>query len=171
MDTGITLLEKEEYSQIWDRVYTELHFQPSVYENVPFQVPAPWAVHGLLFEPTGEQGERFEETVRQALVDCLGEDPWLYALDWQHSGFRYDPRVPVAEHDNWVENGRIPGWCCNAYFPDFYPDGDYYFFLQRDLKWGYLGHPWRRELWLFGAPLVEALSPKLEALGFPLKKS
>ncbi len=57
MDPGITLLEKEEYSQIWDRVYTELCFQPSVYENIPLQVPAPWAVHGLLFEPTGEQGE------------------------------------------------------------------------------------------------------------------
>ena len=57
----------------------------------------------------------------------------------------------------------------DAYFPDFYPDGDYYFFVQRDLKWGYLGHPWRREIWIFGVPLLDALSPRLEELGFPVK--
>ena len=108
----------------------------------------------------------------RALVDCLGEDEWIYALDWQHSGFRYDPRRPVTEHDHWVEDARyggVLGGGYNAYFPEFYPDGDYYFFVQRDLKWGYLGHPWRREIWLFGAPLVERLSPELEALGFPVK--
>ena len=65
--------------------------------------------------------------------------------------------------------GGVLGGGYNAYFPEFYPDGDYYFFVQRDLKWGYLGHPWRREIWLFGAPLVERLSPELEALGFPVK--
>ena len=77
--------------------------------------------------------------------------------------------MPITEHSHWVEDESYVGGGYDAYFPDFYPDGDYYFFVQRDLKWGYLGHPWRREIWLFGAPLIGALSPKLEELGFPVK--
>ena len=173
METFFSILEDEEYNQIWDRIDNELQFQPSIrVSQVPFRLPAPWVVHDLTYFPVGQRYEDFKETVVRALVDCLGEDDWIYALDWQHSGFRYDPRRPVTEHDHWVEDARyggVLGGGYNAYFPEFYPDGDYYFFVQRDLKWGYLGHPWRREIWLFGAPLVKRLSPELEALGFPVK--
>ena len=81
-------------------------------------------------------------------------------------------QVPAEDSGRAVEDeryGGVLGGGYNAYFPEFYPDGDYYFFVQRDLKWGYLGHPWRREIWLFGAPLVERLSLGLEELGFPVK--
>lgn len=170
MDVCFSILGEEEYNQIWDRIEEELYFQPSIHVNKPpFQLPAPWVIHNLTCYPIEEQGERFEDTVRQALIDCLGDDPWCYALDWQHSGFHYDPRQPQEGYSLWAEDARYNGGGYNACFPDFYPDGDYYFFIQRDLNWGYLGHPWRRELWLFGAPLIEALSPKLEALGFPRK--
>ena len=113
--------------------------------------------------------EKLLAEVPGALAACLGEDDWIYALDWHHSYFRYDPRLPITEHSHWVEDERYMGGGYDAYFPDFYPDGDYYFFVQRDLKWGWLGHPWRREIWIFGAPLLHALSPRLEELGFPVK--
>jgi len=171
VDTCFSHLSEEEYDQIWKRVYTELQFHPSIQQFItPFRVPAPWAVHSLPYEPIDEQRERFEDVVRQALASCMGEDPWCYALDWHHSCFRYDPRQPQEGYSLWVEDERYFGRDYDACFPDFYPDGDYYFFIQRDLKWGYLGHPWRRELWLYGALLVETLSPKLESLGFPIKK-
>ena len=171
MDTFFSILGDEECRQIWDRIDEALQFRPSVRANIPFQLPEPWVVHDLAYFPVDQQYEDFESAVVQALAGCLGEDGWIYALDWQHSGFRYDPRLPITEHDHWVEDERFRrlGGGYNAYFPDFYPDGDYYFFVQRDLNWGYLGHPWRRELWLFGAPLIEALSSRLEALGFPTK--
>lgn len=170
MDTFYSILGEKEYNQIWDRIDNELQFYPSVRgDKRPFRLPEPWVVHDLVCYPVEQQYKDFEAAAVRALADCLGEDSWIYALDWHHSGFRYDPRLPVTEHDHWVEDERLGRY--NAYFPDFYPDGDYYFFVQRDLKWGYLGHPWRREIWLYGAPLVERLSPELAAVGFPVKNS
>lgn len=170
MDTFYSILGDEECRQIWDRINTELQFQPSIrVSQAPFRLPEPWVVHDLTYFPVDQRYEDFSAAVVQALADCLGEDDWIYALDWHHSCFRYDPWRPISKHVQWVEDTRYNGGGYNAYFPDFYPDGDYYFFVQRDLNWGYLGHPWRRELWLFGAPLIEALSSRLEALGFPTK--
>ena len=169
MDTYYSILGEEESKQIWDRINTELQFQPSIRVNtLPFRLSEPYLVLDLACAAQ-EQVEKLLAEVPGALAACLGEDDWIYALDWHHSYFRYDPRLPITEHSHWVEDESYMGGGYDAYFPDFYPDGDYYFFVQRDLKWGYLGHPWRREIWLFGAPLVERLSPELEALGFPVK--
>lgn len=172
MEGFIQLLEEPEERAIWDRVYEELQFRPSVREKgPPFRLPEPWAVHRLPYFPIDEQYEVFEAAVREAFSASLGEDDWIYALDWNHSGFRYDPRQPITGRSFWVEDRRYSGGGYNAYFPDFYPDGDYYFFVQRELNWGWLGHPWRREIWLYGEPLVSLLSPRLEALGFPAKRA
>ena len=169
MDTFYSILDEEESKQIWDRINAELRFQPSVrVDQLPFQLSEPYLVLDLTYA-TQEQVEKLLAEVPGALAACLGEDDWIYALDWHHSYFRYDPRLPITEHSHWVEDESYMGGGYDAWFPDFYPDGDYYFFVQRDLKWGWLGHPWRREIWLFGAPLIGALSPKLEELGFPVK--
>ena len=171
MNVCFSLLDEEENDRIWDRVMEELRFQPSIrVEQPPFQLPVPWVVHGLAYYPVDAQGKEFEDTVCQALITSLGDDPWCYALDWHHEGYRYDPRRPLEVRSFWVEDARYQHGGYNAYFPGPYPDGDYHFYLQRDLNWGYLGHPWRRELWLFGAPLIDALSAPLETLGFPVKE-
>ncbi|MCI9155998.1 MAG: DUF2716 domain-containing protein [Lawsonibacter sp.] len=170
MDTFYSILDEEESKQIWERIYTELHFQPSVRSGVlPFQLSEPYLVLDLACA-SEDQIDRLFAQVPEAFSQCLGEDNWIYALDWHHSYFRYDPRLPITEHSHWVEDERYMGGGYDAWFPDFYPDGDYYFFVQRDLKWGWLGHPWRREIWIFGDPLLDALSPTLEELGFPVKR-
>ena len=119
------------------RINAELQFQPSIRVNtLPFRLSEPYLVLDLACAAQ-EQVEKLLAEVPGALAACLGEDDWIYALDWQHSGFRYDPRRPVTEHDHWVEDeryGGIFGGRYNAYFPEFYPDGDYYFFVQRDLN-------------------------------------
>ena len=40
------------------------------------------------------------------------------------------------------------------YFPSYYPNGDFYFFIAADWSFGLLGHPWRRELYLWGDELT-----------------
>ena len=160
---------EEESKQIWDRINAELQFQPSIRVNtLPFRLSEPYLVLDLACAAQG-QVEKLLAEVPGALAACLGEDDWIYALDWHHSYFRYDPRLPITEHGHWVEDERYMGGGYDAWFPDFYPDGDYYFFVQRDLRWGWLGHPWRREIWAFGDPLLDVLSPTLEELGFPVK--
>lgn len=169
MDTYYSILGEEESKQIWDRINTELQFQPSIRVNtLPFRLSEPYLVLDLACAAQG-QVEKLLAEVPGALAACLGEDDWIYALDWHHSYFRYDPRLPITEHGHWVEDERYMGGGYDAWFPDFYPDGDYYFFVQRDLRWGWLGHPWRREIWAFGDPLLDVLSPTLEELGFPVK--
>lgn len=44
-----------------------------------------------------------------------------------------------------------------SYFPDFYPDGDYYFFIDTEFENGYLSHPWRQEVWIFGITLIDEI--------------
>lgn len=169
MDTYYSILGEEESKQIWDRINTELQFQPSIRVNtLPFRLSEPYLVLDLACAAQ-EQVEKLLAEVPGALAACLGEDDWIYALDWHHSYFRYDPRLPITEHGHWVEDERYMGGGYDAWFPDFYPDGDYYFFVQRDLRWGWLGHPWRREIWAFGDPLLDVLYPTLEELGFPVK--
>ncbi|MDQ0899197.1 DUF2716 domain-containing protein [Paenibacillus sp. V4I7] len=46
----------------------------------------------------------------------------------------------------------------------FYPDGDYYLFINKDFLWGYLGHPWEQTISIFGGDLIhqfEINRPKL----------
>ena len=79
-------------------------------------------------------------------------------MDWHHSAFLYDPRNLEEQQSFFVEDQRYVGGVYFAYFPSFYPDGDYYFFIDEQFRFGYLGHPWRREVWIFG----EALLPRFE---------
>ena len=166
MEGFMELLEEPEAGELWDRIYAQLEFRPSIREKgPPFRLPEPWVVHALPYFPVDGQYEAFQAAAQEGLSASLGEDDWMYVLDWHHSGFRYDPRQPITGHSFRVEGGRL------VYFPDFYPDGDYYFFVQRELNWGWLGHPWRKEIWLYGEPLVSLVSPRLEALGFPAKRT
>ncbi len=96
MDTFCSILGEEESKQIWDRINAELRFQPSVRVNqLPFQLSEPYLVLDLTYA-TQEQVEKLLAEVPGALAACLGEDDWIYALDWHHSCFRYAP--PPAHH-------------------------------------------------------------------------
>ena len=34
-------------------------------------------------------------------------------------------------------------------------EADYYFFIEENFEFGYLGHPWRQEIWIFGRYAAE----------------
>lgn len=66
----------------------------------------------------------------------------------QHDAFLYLPGE--NRETEWHDDARM----CNVYFPSYYPDGDYYFFIAQDFSYGILGHPWRKELYIFGEKLI-----------------
>ena len=33
---------------------------------------------------------------------------------------------------------------CTVYFPEYYPDGDYHFFVSKEWSFGLYGHPWKK---------------------------
>src|SRR5262249_38273685 len=63
-----------------------------------------------------------------ALRTCTAPGEQVYALDWQHACFSFDPRGGVSSGD--PEVGVVP----------VLPSGDHYCFMARDLRFGLIGH-------------------------------
>ncbi|MDR0862382.1 MAG: DUF2716 domain-containing protein [Oscillospiraceae bacterium] len=156
-----TILEENESQTVWDKIYADFKFKPQ-YSKPP--IPYDAFVFSLPFDEYDIQESHNwdlaedtaqDELIISFLIACLGEDDYLYALDWQHTCFRYNPRISLATKANpaFTISLEYPDGY-NAYFPRFYPDGDYYFFVARDFSWGYFTHPWLKKFWVFGEKLM-----------------
>ena len=153
--------ETNEYNLIWDKVYSVLGFTPSCeYRGhslnvpLPFAINVPYVVYAIDFMV--DDSDQMDELIRDCLIKCADNEEW-YALDWQHSAFRFNPKNIEEMKSIWVEDNKYPGGGYDAYFPSFYPDGDYYFFIDSKFENGYLGHPWRQEVWIFGMSLINEI--------------
>ena len=162
------LLNEQEYQDLWERVYQKLRFRPDAryrghslwWWKRPFRLHRPWAVYAL-DEMSQEQIEQMPEAVRACLLAATEPGKRLYAMDWEHCAFLYDPRREEEQKSVKLADG---GGKYRAVFPFYYPDGDYYFFLDEQFRFGYLGHPWRKEIWVFGKallPEIEKIAPGL----------
>lgn len=160
----------QKYDEIWDWIYQTLHFCPNGLDyghdfpyGPPFRIPFTHAVYGIE-NMTEAQLDIMDGLIHQAFLNVTNEGQRLFALDWQHSGFLFDPRSDDAYKS--VRLGDSPYYHGGIYahFPGFYPNGDYYFFIDENLQFGYLSHPWREEVWIFGEMLVnefEKIHPDL----------
>ena len=45
-------------------------------------------------------------------------------------------------------------------------EADYYFFIEEIFEFGYLGHPWRQEIWIFGRDLIKEIEQVYLELGW-----
>lgn len=150
-------LSSAEYDEIWGVVYADLAFRPSVDQDrwPSFREPAgsiTWSVSSAFVDL-----ERSESLVAGMLLAALdevrGDDEYVYALDWQHPSYRFFPESvrPPSHVDSWP----VPAL----------PDGDYFLFLARDLRFGWLSHPWEQSVCVCGE-LRRVLAPALGALGW-----
>lgn len=136
-------LLKENEDFIYDFIRNELRFYPSSNNKflLPFSINRPFVVYDVS-QITDEQADLLYELAPTALANCLPNGYQLYAIDWFHNFILYDP----INLENMQSNEpATPQFNKDgiAYFNGFYPDGDYYFFLD---KYGYLSHPWRHEV-------------------------
>lgn len=162
----------EQYEFIWEKVYTQLHFIPdalfrshSFDANVPFQIEQPFSVYGI--EKMKEcHIDNMESLIRDIFAKVTPPNECIYALDWQHSAFLYDPRKIEEQTDVWIKDERYQNGGYTAYFPSFFPDGDYCFFINEKFRFGYLGHPWRQEIWIFGELLLDQFKQIYPKLGW-----
>jgi len=160
-----------EYSEVWDRVYSKLNFRPSIQPGViPFCLDAPADIYDIseILSEDDEHHERMDRIIRKGFIKMMGDDDYLYALDWHHTGFCYDPRITEPKKGCSVRFGRSFSYEYSAYFPSFYPDGDYYFFIAQDFEWGYLSHPWQQTVWIFGEKLREYFHKHANMMKFVL---
>lgn len=164
----------KEYDAIWNKVNDVLKFNPScsyrghsMDAELPFEIDLPYSVYSIE-NMTEEQVDKMDELIRNCLIICTDKRKEWYALDWQHSAFKFYPDNIEEQKSIRVDNKNYFGGGYNAYFPPFYPDGDYYFFIDEDFENGYLGHPWRREVWLFGCRLQKEFGKIYKELGWEM---
>ena len=165
------ILNDEQYKAVWDRVDKELQFFPNCADRhsdtlfPPFVIDKNHIIYGI--ENTNdEETEGMETLISQAFIKCTKPGERIFALDWQHSAFLYDPRNADEQQSVFVSDEKYMGGGYNAYFPDYYPDGDYYFFISEDFRFGYLTHPWRKEAWVFGDELIEEFERFYKSIGW-----
>lgn len=135
---------ENEYNDIWNKINTEYQFAPSS-ENW-LNLPAPNKKYHInkLWSDT-------QEKLVNNILQSINQSK-MYALDWQHDCFVFDPRENIPL-DYWYydESGD-----CNVFFPSYYPNGDFYFFISMDWNMGLFGHPWKSEIYVMGEKLIKA---------------
>ncbi|PFN20318.1 DUF2716 domain-containing protein [Bacillus cereus] len=147
MKNWIEFTDKED-NRTWERVYSELDFSPSFSTFPSFQLPSPFVTYNISHY-FGESVDldvydELEEKVLQVFKENTASNEYIMALDWQHECYWVNPHLEFErnEFDEWI----IP----------IIPNGDYYFFIHKDFKWGYLGHPWEKSITIFGRELIES---------------
>lgn len=164
------LLDEHSYRMIWDRVYDVLNFRPSIDTKIiPFSIEEPHIVYDIS-RTNDLDCEQFCSLITNAFLNCTTPGELLYALDWHHSAFLFDPRITEQMKSQYIEDSRHPGVEYVAYFPGYYPDGDYYFFIDEHFRFGYLSHPWRKEVWIFGNCLMKEFDTIYVPLHWTIKE-
>ena len=164
------ILQDDEYDRVWDNLETEFRFNPrSAVNGLPtFSFPIPVDAYSLGEYSVWCENESINNgIIKTVFIECMEDDDYMYALDWQHTCFRYNPRIrDTIEYPVFIPDEKKPSLGYNVYFPEFYPDGDFYFFVAKDFRWGYLTHPWLNKVWVFGDKLISLIKKYSEKLGF-----
>lgn len=133
-------MTQAEDENVWRVIDQQFQFIPSTTVFPSFRAPSPF----ITYEVNYEKREEIERELGRILTELTVEGERVIALDWNHQGYWIDPRRPFLrnEEGDWM----IPA----------VPDGDYSFFIARNFRWGYLGHPWEGSITLFGEEMISA---------------
>ncbi|MEV8533226.1 DUF2716 domain-containing protein [Streptomyces sp. NPDC051211] len=97
--------------------------------------------------------------VQRGLLTATEPGEFVYWLDWQHDGYRYDPR-----------STDLPGRPSRPGKGTCHND-DHYLHLTDDLRLGTFGHPWEQTLTAWGPSLLAAVEAELtNLLGEPVRR-
>ena len=143
-------LDDIEYRKVWDKFYSYFNFKPSIYRRdwPSFKEPSPFITYDISMNYKDDIIDEWYDTAKKVLKECTSKNEFIYALDWQHKSYLYNPHNESAER----------------WYVAPIPDGDYYMFLQQDFRWGILTHPWEETICIFGKDLIDNLlkhSPKM----------
>lgn len=142
------------YKEIWDRIHNDFGFFPASFINQTIKSKIKYRAYKLKSYWT----EQEEKIVNSIFIEMSADD--IYALDWQHDCFIFNPREEIPLYYHYYDKDRD----CNVYFPSYLPDGDYHFFISKDWSYGLLGHPWRKEIYVFGNELIKKFEDKMNEL-------
>jgi len=149
METWIPLTEKED-NIVWKQ-FKQFRFKPSTSSSRwirPFKLSAPFITYDLSHIWNEVWNDRYydelEEKVLHCFRSCTSLNEYIYALDPYHECYWFNPHLEVKRNE------------FNEWTISFLPDGDYYFFLPKDFRWGFLGYPWEKSISIFGEDLLRS---------------
>ena len=156
------VLSESDCRQIWRIMYEQYCFRPQFTEKSYSWInpPLPFKVFIL---PDHCWNAEQEKLVNSFFVSLSLNE--LYALDWEHDCFIYDPREEIPLYYEYPDELRQ----CTVYFPSYYSNGDYYFFSDIDWKYGLFGHPWLGEIVVTGKELIQLFDDNSQTLGITVK--
>lgn len=141
------IINDKKYDIIWNKIDNDFKFKPSIdLKIIPFQ----FDINYVCYKLNNLWNEEQEKIVNRIFKKMSSND--IYALDWQHDCFEYNPNENIKLYYSYYDKNRN----CSVHFPSYYPDGDYHFFISKDWTYGILGHPWRKEIYIFGEKLIKA---------------
>ncbi|MFT8321110.1 MAG: DUF2716 domain-containing protein [Bacillus sp. (in: firmicutes)] len=154
-----TMLSTNQNDLLWEIVSARIRFRPSIKKSrflKPFQVPEPFIVYDISSYYDNKEADKLindlENKTWKVFLECTLVNEKIYALDYQHPGYLVDPRKPMDRNE------------FNEWIVPVFPNGDYYFFFQENFEWGILGHPWRKEMTIFGEKLIDSYKKHMPIL-------
>lgn len=139
------ILDEKLYDEIWNRIEKEYNFYPSEYKKInTFE----FNIENICYQLNSYWSAEQEKIVNDIFKKISNDD--LYALDWNHEFFEYNPNENIELGYHYHDNDRD----VEVYFPSYYPDGDFHMFLSKDWSYGIFGHPWRNEIYVFGKKII-----------------
>ena len=146
---GYSRIDNKTHMLLWDRIVGDYHFSANYTTNT-----YPWISIAGIYK-TFSLPEKVWSKEQELLINSFFiklNCSRLYALDWQHDGFEYSPENYSKLIKEYHDDKRN----CNVYFPCFYPNGDYHFFVDPSFEIGIWGHPWMKKIVVIGKELIIA---------------
>lgn len=149
-------LEGQEYEDIWESIYSKLSFNVKDKESI-IRLPIPNLRYDIsMFYDDNFDEYLYDELHEVSLHNFKKLDSSIYALDWQHDCFVFNPNQPfeLNEFNEWL----IP----------VFPNGDYCFFVTKELSNGIFSDGINQKIYLWGENLIELFrlyTPKIFTAG------
>ncbi|MCG6142745.1 MULTISPECIES: DUF2716 domain-containing protein [Leptospira] len=138
-------LDSKESNSVWDKFEEKYQFKPSVSEfpgiikiNPQLKLDLSECYHETF------NNTEFENIASDLFKNITKPNERMYALDWQHESYDFDPRNIMDRNDKYDE-WLIP----------IFPNGDYYIFITKDFNNLWFGHPWEQTITLVGNDLIK----------------
>ncbi|QPK50949.1 DUF2716 domain-containing protein [Streptomyces gardneri] len=95
---------------MWDRFSTGFDFKPSTTPMPAISAPVPFAVWHLHahHRAVPDLPQQIDGIVQRGLLTATEPGEFVYWLDWQHDGYRYDLRLGTFGHP-WEETLTVWG--------------------------------------------------------------
>src|SRR5437870_732528 len=141
--TNFRRLNKDEYDKVWDKFYDLFHFKPSINDFPAIKTDRPQLKFDIKNCFSKDYPlDKLEKYALNLFAAVSEPGDRLYALDWQHDCYDFDPREQM-------DRGQFDGWVV-----PILPIGDYYIFLTKDFNNVWFGHPWEQTITLIGEDIV-----------------